>query len=386
MKIPQIPKFIAPLPGILFLSAFSTPVPHAIILDQESGQVLYEKDAQRPIGPASMTKIMTAYIIFEQLEAGLLNLEDEVTISDNAWKKGGAHTGGSTMFLEPRSKVSVENLLRGVIIQSRNDACIALAEFVDGSEEAFAQRMTRRAHALGLASAQFRNATGWPHPEHRISLADLANLSRLTFQNFPQYYPIYAEKEFTWNGITQPNRNPLLGEFSGADGLKTGYTEESGYALAASATDGDQRRIIVFSGAESKARRKQVALGLMRASLRDFDYKTFVPQGKEVARAKIFLGTRPEAALITETPIRLAYQRSHLSSYSAKITYKEPIKAPVTAGQTVGILQILNSDGAVLQSSNLQIKDDIAKAGYQDRLITGLEFKLLGKFPGATEN
>ena len=225
-------------------TTFSTAAPHAAILDFETGEVLYQKDAGRPMAPASMTKIMTAEMVFNALKSGRLTPETEFTVSEEAWRRGGAKSGSSTMFLDLNSTVSVADLIRGVVIQSGNDACIVLAEGMAGSEDAFASQMTARAREMGLSSATFRNATGWPHPEHNISAIDLAKLARAQIKNHPEFYPIYNERSFKWNGISQGNRNPLLGKFTGADGLKTGHTEISGYGLVGSAERDGVRRIL----------------------------------------------------------------------------------------------------------------------------------------------
>ena len=212
----------------------------AILQDYYSGEILYEKDPDQSIYPASMTKIMTSIIAFEMLRSGDIDLSDKFMVSENAWRLSQA--GFSSMFIMVGDEVSVENLLKGIIVASGNDACIVVAEALGGTEENFAQMMTERAHELGLDSASFANATGWPDPDHRISALDLARLARHIIQSYPQYYDIYSETEFTYNGIRQYNRNPLIGVFDGADGLKTGHTEESGYGLVASAERDGVRR------------------------------------------------------------------------------------------------------------------------------------------------
>jgi D-alanyl-D-alanine carboxypeptidase (penicillin-binding protein 5/6) len=209
-------------------NAFETPARAAILVDLQSDQILYAKNADEPLPPASMSKLMTAFMVFEQLEEGRLSLDDTLPVSEKAWRKG-----GSKMFVEVGSRVRVEDLLRGIIVQSGNDACIVVAEALGGSEEAFAEQMTARARELGLTHTTLKNASGWPDPEHLMSVRDLATLARTLIERFPNYYTLYSEKEFTFNGIRQYSRNPLLHRDSGADGLKTGYTEESGQCLAA---------------------------------------------------------------------------------------------------------------------------------------------------------
>ena len=213
---------------------------------------------------------MTADLVFAALKDGTLSPETEFTVSEDAWRRGGVSSGSSTMFLKVNSKVTVGDLLKGVIIQSGNDACIVLAEGIAGSEDAFAERMTDRARSMGLKSATFRNSTGWPHPEHEISALDLAILAQKQIETFPEFYPLYAERNFTWNDIKQNNRNPLLGRVTGADGMKTGSTEVSGYGLVGSAIRGDDRRIIVINGLESSGERRSVATSLMEAAFSQF--------------------------------------------------------------------------------------------------------------------
>ena len=209
-------------------------------------------------------------MVFEALKNGTVTADTKFTVSEEAWRRGGVKSGSSTMFLKVNSSVRVEDLLRGIIIQSGNDACIAIAEGLAGSETAFADQMTARARELGLNSATFRNATGWPHPDHNISAYDLGQLARHSIKTYPNYYSIYGEKSFTWNGIKQGNRNPLLGKFTGADGMKTGSTEASGYGLVGSAIRGDDRRIVVINGLGSKSERAEVSLRLMNAAFDQF--------------------------------------------------------------------------------------------------------------------
>ena len=235
------------------VAAFETSARAAFVLDQTTGTILLDKNADEALPPASMSKLMTLNMVFEALDEGRLTLETKFTVSTKAAAKG-----GSTMFLSPGETVSVRNLIQGIIVQSGNDACIVVAEAIGGSEEAFADMMTDRAHELGLTSASFANATGWPDPDHRISALDLARLARILIEDHPDYYGIWSEREFTYNGIRQFNRNPLLGVFSGADGLKTGHTQESGYGLVGSAERDGERRIIVKQGRKP---RRQMHIG-----------------------------------------------------------------------------------------------------------------------------
>ena len=254
--------------------AYETTADHALIMDNETGIVLFEKDAENPMIPASMTKIMTAYMVFERLSDGRLSEDDTFTVSERAWREGGWASGGSTMGLAIGSEVSVIDLLRGMIVQSGNDACIVLAEGISGTEEAFASEMTARAQELGLSTASFRNATGLLAEDHEISAYDLARLADLVIQQFPEYYALYNVRDFTWSGIRQPNRNPLLSRFQGADGLKTGHLEASGYGLVGSAIVDGERRTIVINGLESESARAQEAERMMRSAFREFSVAT----------------------------------------------------------------------------------------------------------------
>ena len=287
--------FTVPAPA---QDTYQTDASHAVIMDAETGEVLFSRNGDEAMPPASMSKMMTVLMVIEALESGSLSLDDELPVSEHAWRTGGAASGSSTMFLEVNSRARVEDLLRGIIIQSGNDACIVVAEAIGGTEQGFADMMTDRAHELGLTSASFANATGWPHPDHRISALDLARLARILIEDHPEYYGLWAERDFTYNGIRQYNRNPLLGVFSGADGLKTGHTEESGYGLVGSAERDGERRIIVFNGMESNAARATEAERMMRAALSDYSlYRLFTGGDTVDHRAAVFMGEADTVAL-----------------------------------------------------------------------------------------
>ncbi len=321
-------------------SVFDTPAPHAVIMDFETGLILYEKDARKPTAPASMTKIMTAEIVFDRIRSGSITKDTEFTVSEDAWRRGGTKSGSSTMFLKPGSSVRVEDLLRGVIIQSGNDACITLAEGIAGSESAFADMMTDHARNIGLSSATFRNATGWPHPEHNISTLDLALLAKRTISEYSEFYPLYSERSFEWNGISQDNRNPLLGSFPGADGLKTGSTEASGYGLVASAERAGTRRIIVVNGLDSKASRRNESKRLMQAAFDSFRiYKLYEPD-EVVTRAKVYMGKSSEVDLVTHLPVKVGLARAARSDMNVKVRMKAEHSAPISKGDELGQLVV----------------------------------------------
>lgn len=319
---------------------FETPATFAVILDFETGEILYSKNGDTPMPPASMSKLMTALMAFEALDRGALRLDDELPVSENAWRLGGAASGSSTMFLPLNSRARVEDLLRGVIVQSGNDACIVLAEALSGSEEAFSLEMTARARELGLETASFANSTGWPHPEHRISAADLARLAAHIIREHPELYRLYAEREFTYNGIRQFNRNPLLGVFPGADGLKTGHTSEAGYGLVASAERDGVRRIVVFSGMESERARALEAERLMRAAMSDFSVYRLFGAGDEVGHAEVFMGATPAVRLVAPEAVQVGLNRRARRDMRVSVVYDGPLTAPIAAGDVVARLVV----------------------------------------------
>lgn len=321
-------------------TAFETQAPHAVILDYDSGLVLFEKNARTAIAPASMTKIMTADIVFEQIKSGKLALTDNFRVSEDAWRRGGVKSGSSTMFLDVNSDVSVQDLLRGVIIQSGNDACIVLAEGIAGTEAAFANMMTQRAKALGLDSANFKNATGWPHPDHKISTYDLARLAAHSIQSYPEFYPIYAERSFEWNGISQGNRNPLLGAIEGADGLKTGHTEASGYGLVGTAVRNGQRRIIVINGLESKAARRNTARALMTAAFSQFEILNLRRKDDFAAEINVYHGTSETVKAVVSRDIVAGVASLDRGNVKMKLTHAKEIAAPIVQGQELGVITV----------------------------------------------
>jgi D-alanyl-D-alanine carboxypeptidase (penicillin-binding protein 5/6) len=249
---------------------FESKAKQAILLDSGSGKVLFEKNADELMHPASMSKIMTAIMVFERLKSGKLSLDDEFVVSENAWRNGGATSGGSTMYAELNSRIRLEDLLKGVIVHSGNDACIVIAEGIAGSEAAFADLMTQRARELGLEKSTFKNATGLTDPEHQMTARELALLARYLIEVYPEYYKIYSIPEFTWNGITQPNRNPLLGSYPGADGVKTGYVSAAGYGLTGSAKRDGRRLIMVINGLSSTRERADEAQKLLDWGFRQY--------------------------------------------------------------------------------------------------------------------
>jgi len=320
---------------------FETKAAQAILIDARTGKVMFEKDADRQIPPASMSKLMTMIMVFEALKAGKLNIDQEITISEDAWRRGGAASGGSTMYAELNSRVKLLDLMKGAMVQSANDACIAMAETMAGSEAAFAQRMTARARELGLANANFNNATGLPDPEHHTSVRDLAVLARHIINNFPDYYKIYSTPEFTWNKITQQNRNPLLKDYPGADGMKTGYTKEAGYGLVGSAVRDGRRLIMVIAGLKSIPERKAEAQKLLDWGFRQFKTIDVFAEGDRIGRATVWGGTSRSVDLVTSASLQIALSPAEQAAVEMKLVYTGPLMAPVAAGTRIGAIRLM---------------------------------------------
>lgn len=357
-------------------SSFQTEAPHAVIIDAESGEVLFEKDARQPMPPASMTKIMTAQLVFDALKDGRVSLDTEFQVSEDAWRRGGFASGSSTMALDVNSMVSVENLLKGVIIQSGNDACIVLAQGMAGSEAAFAEQMTARARELGLPNATFQNATGWPEPPNRISALELAKLAQKQIEMHPEFYPLYAERDFIWNGIKQDNRNPILGRVRGADGLKTGATEESGYGLVGSAKRGDDRRIIVVNGLSSQGERRDVSTRLMEAAFSQFRVYDLHAQGETLGEIDVYLGKVSTVGVALTQDIRRGLPIVDRKGVKSEVVYTTP-KAPIAKGDVVAQLKI-TLPGRPDETYDLVATDDVRRKGLFSRAWTGLLANIRG--------
>lgn len=322
-------------------ATIETPAPYALIMDYETGAVLFEKDADTPTTPSSMSKLMTVAIVFDRLKSGQLKPDDEFYVSEKAWRE----REGSSMWVRVDTRIRVIDLLRGIIVQSGNDACIVVAENIAGSEEAFADLMTKKAREWGLKSSTFANASGLPHPNHKMSMRDLALLSRKIIHDYPEYYKIFGEREFTWERIKQPNRNPLLDLFDGADGLKTGHTEEGGLGLVGSAVVNGERRIIVVNGLGSEKERAVEAQRLMRIAFNDFVSRTLYKPGDIVGDAVVFKGAAPSAPLIVKEPVALILHRTSVDDVKATVVYEGPVAAPVREGQQIGYLRIEPAGG-----------------------------------------
>ena len=340
-------------------TAFDTLARNAILIDAKSGFVFFEKDPDTAIPPASMSKLMTQVIVFDMLKRGELKPDQEVLVSTDAVKRGGAEGGSSTMFALPNSKVSVDNLLHGAIIQSANDACIALAESIAGTESAFAQRMTSKAQELGLKNSNFANATGLPDPGQRMSVRDLSLLARYIIQTYPENYKIYSEPQFTWSKITQQNRNPLLKDYPGADGMKTGYTKEAGYGMVGSAIRDGRRLIIVVAGLDSVEKRKAEAQKLLDYGFSQFRSINVNDAGDVITKVRVWGGSERWVNLVVPAAFRVSLAPFEQEKAELRINYKGPLMAPVKAGENVGTLKVY-VDGKAVAESPLQTAADVS--------------------------
>lgn len=344
---------------------------YAVIMDFETGEVLYEKNADAPTAPASMSKLMTVAVTLEKLQKGEISLDDPFAVSKKAWK-----TGGSKMWVRVDTEIAVGNLLRGAIVQSGNDACVVLAENIAGSEDAFADLMNKKAREWGLDNSRFANATGLPDPEHLMSTRDLAALASRIIREYGAYYPIFAEREFTWEKIRQENRNPILKAFEGADGLKTGHTDESGYGLVASATRGEVRRIVVLNGLEDEKARARESARMLRIAFDDFVDVDLFGAGDRVGEAQVFAGREKATPLVVREPISTILHRAQRNDPRATIVYEGPLTAPVSAGDQVGFLRVA-LNGETLREAPVYAGDDVAAIGVVGRIVLAAKKLLL---------
>ena len=360
------------------VSAIETTAKSAIIIEVATGTELLKKQADEPMSPASMSKLMTLYMLFDKLKSGALSLEDKFKVSENAWRKGGIKSGSSTMFLKPKTRVSVEDLIRGIIVQSGNDACIVVAESLSGSEPVFALEMNEKARELDMTQSHFVNSTGWPHPEHRMSPRDLAILSQRLIQDFPEYYHYFKELEFTYNGIKQRNRNPLLYKEMNADGLKTGHTKKSGYGLVASVNRRDRRIVLVINGLPSKKARSAEPERLFDWAYREYSNYYLFQSGEQIGAAKIWLGQLPSVPLIVPRNINLTLPRRERRKLDVRVVYEGPVPAPIKKGQNIAKL-VINTPSRGTEVIPLVAKHDVMRLNFLSRLMTTLRIILLGE-------
>lgn len=338
-----------------------------ILIDANTGKVLTEHDSGLQLPPASLTKLMTAYLVLEEIDVGRLSLDEEVLVSENAWRKGGTTSGGSTMFLPPNEPATIEDLLRGVIIQSGNDASIALAEHIAGSEEAFADLMTQQAQRMGLSSTNYWNATGLPADGHLTTAKDLATLAQAIIRDHPNQYSIYSEKEFEYNGIKQPNRNQLLWRDASVDGLKTGHTEEAGYCLVASAERNGMRLISVVMGTVSESVRTTESQKILTWGFRYYSTHDLYSSTDGLAEAQVWEGKTKLLSLGVAEDIKLTIPRGDEAALTAEVQIPDDLRAPIIAGQEVGLIKVLYR-GEVVHEASLVAQHNVEQSGFFGRL------------------
>lgn len=345
-------------------STLETNAKQAIILDASTGTILFEKNADERMPTSSMSKVMTIYMVFDSLKSGAVKLDDTFLVSEKAWRMG-----GSKMFVDINTRVKVEDLIRGVIVQSGNDATVVLAEGLSGSEIAFADAMTKKAKELGMENSNFMNASGWPDENHYSTARDLAILGMAMIRDFPDYYKYYAELDFEYHGIKQGNRNPLLYRNIGADGIKTGHTEAAGYGLIGSAVSGDRRVIMVVNGIESMQARADESVRLMEWALQGFANKVLVKKDQIIAEASVVYGQAPKVALAASEDVILTVPKLAKAPAKIEVHYKGPLTAPLTKGQEVGIIRITPEGATTAREMPLVVAADVGELGFFSKTL-----------------
>jgi len=368
-----------PVSGPKSSEGYQTAAAHAILIEAGSGSVLFEKAADDLIPPASLSKLMTQEVVFNLIKQARLKATDEFIVSTNAWRKGGAPSHTSSMFIPIHSKVSVDDLLHGAIIQSANDACIALAEGISGNESSFAELMTKRARELGLTKSTFGNSTGLPDPRQLMTARELAKLARHIIESYPDYYKYYSEREFTWNKIRQFNRNPLLTMNIGADGLKTGFTKEAGYGLVGSAVQNGLRLIVVVNGLRSEKERADEAKKMLEWGFHNFQSGLLFAEDQEIAQAKLYGGTKGHVPLTARKEVRLMVPRGSRDKIIARVVYSGPVPAPVQQGQKIGTLKVWRGEFVVLEVP-LEAAESVATGSMPRRAFDAATELVLGLF------
>ena len=367
-------NFIWMKKSISQLLDIKSPAKQVIIYDHEADEVLFEKNADQIMKPASMAKVMTAYIIFDKLKDQSLQMSDTFLVSNRAWRMG-----GSRSFLELNTNVSIKDLLLGLIVQSGNDAAVVLAEGVSGEEEAFAREMNRYAKILGMNNTYFTNATGWPHPDLKTTSRDLIFLTRNIINNFPKLYELFNEKIFTYNNIKQSNRNPLLYSMNGADGLKTGHTNESGYGLIGSVKKNNRRVSIVINGLNSKKKRTFESKRLFNIVFRETALLSLFNDKKSLAKANVWLGKQPQVNLVAEKAFKKIISPLELNKTKIKIQWQDPISAPIAKGDKVGNI-LIDIPGKELIKQNIVSSQSIDSMSTFMKAKSILMYLLYGEF------
>jgi serine-type D-Ala-D-Ala carboxypeptidase (penicillin-binding protein 5/6) len=389
LAVPAVVAFAIACGGMLHAASqgakkeeggFDGDAPTAILIEASSGSVLFEKNADELRAPSSMMKLMTAEVVFHAIKEGTVKLTDEYRISENAWRRGGAPSGTSTMFAAINSKVSVDDLLHGAIIPSGNDACIALAEGIAGNESIFANDyMTKRARELGLVKSTFGNSNGLPNPVNKMTVRELSMLARHIILDYPEFYKLFGEKEFTWNKIRQQNRNPLLNSMEGADGLKTGYTKEGGYGMVGSAVENGTRLIVVVNGLEDPEDRASEAKKMLEWGYRNFETRILFAADQPLGYARVFGGASRSVALSSPDPIKVMVQKNGNDKLIARLVYDGPVRAPIQAGQKVGVIRVWRGANVAMEAP-VFAAEAVGTGSTVRRAIDGAQELVIGLF------
>jgi serine-type D-Ala-D-Ala carboxypeptidase (penicillin-binding protein 5/6) len=358
---------------------FDGDAPSAILIEASSGSVLFEKNADELRPPSSLMTLMTAEFVFHAIKQGDIKLTDEYRVSENAWRRGGAPSGGPTMFAAIHSKISVDDLLHGAIIQNGNDACMILAEGIAGNERIFADMMTKRARELGLTQSSFANSNGLPDPGNKMTVRELAKLARHIVQTYPDLYKLFGEREFTWNKIRQQSRNPLLLSLEGADGLKTGYTKEGGYGMVASAVQNGMRLIVVINGLDDPDDRVSEAKKMLEWGFRNFEARTLFAPQQPVGYAKVFGGESRSVKLASSEPIKVMVQKNGTDKLIARVVYNGPVRAPIESGQQVGVVRVWRGTNIAMEAP-VYAAESVGAGSTMRRAIDGASELVIGMF------
>jgi D-alanyl-D-alanine carboxypeptidase (penicillin-binding protein 5/6) len=364
--------FAASLGASGFAFALDTRAKQAFMIDATTGAVLFEKNADELMPPSSMSKMMTVYMLFAKIKQGTVSLEDTFPVSEKAWRKG-----GSKMFVEVDTRVKVEDLIRGIIIQSGNDASIVVAEALAGSEDAFAREANERARQMGMTNTTIRNATGWPDPDHMTTARDLATLALRTIKDFPDLYHYYSERSFTFSGIRQGNRNPLLYRNMGADGMKTGHTEAAGYGLTSTVMRNGRRLILVVNGLESVKSRGIESERLLEWGFREFTNADLFREGEEVESAEVWLGEKKRVPLVIDEDLVVTIPRNARKNMKVAVVYDGPVPAPITAGDHVADL-VISAPGLDDRVIPLKAAESVNRLGFMGRIMSAVKYIVWG--------
>lgn len=359
--------------------AYDTDAPTAILVEASSGSVLFEKNADELRAPSSMQKLMTVEVMFDALKRGDVKPTDTYRVSTNAWRKGGAPAGGSTMFAALGSSIAVDDLLKGAIIQSGNDSCIILAEGFAGNEKQFTERMTKRARELGMARSTFGNSNGLPDPDNKMTVRELSILARHLIRTYPERYQLFGEREFTWNKIRQQNRNPLLTSLEGADGLKTGYTKEGGYGMVGSAVQNGVRLIVVVNGLDDPDDRATEAKKMLEWGFRNFEARPVFAENSVIGSARVFGGDSRSVPLASTEPVKVMVQKNGNDKLLARIVYNGPVKAPVAAGQQIATVKVWRG-GVFAVEAPLVATEAVSQGSTMRRAVDGASELVIGLF------